>query len=946
MVYMKAKGVSVMLLTETHCLGAVDQCFVTPEGTCRVISTGLEDVHRQGVAFILCGDIPTSITRIRRSEKYPGRILALDVNVSGECCTLTGGYAPALKNDVGDIEAYGEFLLELEGYLGSKTRILLGDMNASIGTRDASSGGVIGDFGFEGRNERGVQMLQWCIRLGLVAANTHCADNDWSWLSPDDKTTKLLDYILVSENMLERLSTGGVYEDGPVLSDHRPVYGAFEWGAPVRRPKTKKHVRRDFQALRDREVNERYKRRCAEQCKGLVKSMDVNVRTEQLNNVVRTAAEEILPTLDTRPHAKYITEHTIVLINERNVLHSQAPRTEWAKKRINYLTRRVRRRLCAEREEYVTAKCDECESASRNHDLRGVFRVINELAGKSKSTGGSSVGSAQWVDHFKNLFTELTVDVEEGIFQRLSNVADSALAEKLRMLVDDGPPTKAELLFEMSRLSKRKASKDDLVVELFQEAGEECLDLIHGICGMIFEEGEWPSDWVESELLALYKGKGLLSDPNKYRGISLVAHASKIVCAVLRRRMQPVVDAQVGEYQCGFRPGRGTDDATLVYHMVSERIRDARGELHTAFIDFSKAFDSVNWELLFHILTIAGVPVKLVKVIRALYTQSSFRVRLGGGGVSEAICPTVGVRQGCILSPMFFILFLEFLIRLIPKLPIDKAVVVGRMVMDILGYADDLAFMATDFQALQVRVGQLDEIFGKVGMNVSIEKTEHMEQGARGVHVMRIRGEFLKKTARFPYLGVVQSDDASSEHAIQHRMGVASKVFRRLKSFWGCPMNTRVKGRLYETTIRRILLHGASTWTMRQADYRQLETFEMGCIRTVLKTSKIRRVPSVELRAKLGITTSIVDEVRRGRLRLFGHVSRMDGNRWGRVLLEEHMKGPPIEQRVGRPCVSWITCVKSDLESRNYGLWTGSSLARRDRNLYRKKVVYANRLFV
>lgn len=85
---------------------------------------------------------------------------------------------------------------------------------------------------------------------------------------------------------------------------------------------------------------------------------------------------------------------------------------------------------------------------------------------------------------------------------------------------------------------------------------------------------------------------------------------------------------------------------------------------------------------------------------------------------------------------------------------------------------------------------------------------------------MRIRGEPLKTTSSFPYLGVVQSDDASSMHAMQHRMGKASKAFRSMKSVWECPLNRRVKGRLYETTIRKIVLHGASTWTMRQADYR------------------------------------------------------------------------------------------------------------------------------
>ena len=196
---------------------------------------------------------------------------------------------------------------------------------------------------------------------------------------------------------------------------------------------------------------------------------------------------------------------------------------------------------------------------------------------------------------------------------------------------------------------------------------------------------------------------------------------------------------------------------------------------------------------------------------------------------------------------------------------------------------------------------------------------------------------------RFKYLGVMQSVDASSCEAMHHRMGAASMAFRQLKSFWGCSMDKRIKGRLFVATVRSVLLHGASTWTMHAHDYRLLETFEMSCVRQVLKISKLRRIPSAALRGMLGITTSIADEVQRERLRLFGHVSRMDSHRWGRILVEDGVNGSS-NGAVGRPSKTGLQCVQSDVRGRmkstEFGLRQAADLARRSRNRFRNELVF------
>ena len=218
---------------------------------------------------------------------------------------------------------------------------------------------------------------------------------------------------------------------------------------------------RDVRALRDPEVAKRYVQRYDELRADMGNSNDVNVCTERLHCAVRTAAEEILPILDMRPHAKYITQQTVELIEKRAEVMNQLPRTEWGRGRLNYLAREIRRRLQAERDRFVEQMCGELEGAAHVNNLKLVFQVMNRLAGTFKPSSDSAITSDKWVEHFRTLFTTLAVETEDGLFQKLSGVADPVLAERLRALIPDGPPTLEELRLELRKLSKGKASKDD-----------------------------------------------------------------------------------------------------------------------------------------------------------------------------------------------------------------------------------------------------------------------------------------------------------------------------------------------------------------------------------------------------------------------------------------------------------------------------------------------------
>ena len=184
---------------------------------------------------------------------------------------------------------------------------------------------------------------------------------------------------------------------------------------------------------------------------------------------------------------------------------------------------------------------------------------------------------------------------------------------------------------------------------------------------------------------------------------------------------------------------------------------------------------------------------------------------------------------------------------------------------------------------------------------------------------------------------MLHAETNSSSETIEHRMGKASKAYWQLKQVWRAPLSLRVKGQMYTSLVRSILLYGAGTWTTTNADLRQLETFEMSRIRDILRISRTRHISSIKLWAKLGIDVSIGEEVRRARLRSFGHVMQMDEGRTAKVVVEESFEG--FSSGRGTPTKTWIQCVKEDIGTRGYGLYSAKRRAIKNETAYHKRVV-------
>ena len=129
---------------------------------------------------------------------------------------------------------------------------------------------------------------------------------------------------------------------------------------------------------------------------------------------------------------------------------------------------------------------------------------------------------------------------------------------------------------------------------------------------------------------------------------------AKILEQSIRYKVEPLLSKSLS----GFRKGRECTDEIFALRQLSEKAIEYNKELDVAFIDQEKAFDRVNRSKLWRVLEEYSVNGQLLDNIRVLYEKSESAVRTTVG-MTNWFPVTAGVRQGCVLSPLLFIIYMD-----------------------------------------------------------------------------------------------------------------------------------------------------------------------------------------------------------------------------------------------------------------------------------------------
>ena len=180
----------------------------------------------------------------------------------------------------------------------------------------------------------------------------------------------------------------------------------------------------------------------------------------------------------------------------------------------------------------------------------------------------------------------------------------------------------------------------------------------------ILQSGDITPEWLTGMIVPIYKS-GPKLDTSNYRGITLISCLGKLFLSILNTRLHIFAKTQniLSESQLGFVPGNRTSDAHIIIHNLVRKVcHKNNGKIFSCFVDFQKAFDSIPRDVLLKKLNNYGITGKFFNVLRIIYTSDKACIKLNNSR-SAFFDLNLGVRQGCILSPLLFNIFLSDLTK-------------------------------------------------------------------------------------------------------------------------------------------------------------------------------------------------------------------------------------------------------------------------------------------
>ena len=130
-------------------------------------------------------------------------------------------------------------------------------------------------------------------------------------------------------------------------------------------------------------------------------------------------------------------------------------------------------------------------------------------------------------------------------------------------------------------------------LQLFQILKDDAVKVLHSVCQQIWKTQQWPQDWKRSVFIPIPK-KGNAKECLNYCTIEIIVHATKVKLKVLQARLQLYVNHEFPDVQAGFRKVTGNRDKIVNICWIIEKASEFQKGINFCFIDYVKAFDSVD----------------------------------------------------------------------------------------------------------------------------------------------------------------------------------------------------------------------------------------------------------------------------------------------------------------------------------------------------------------
>lgn len=363
--------------------------------------------------------------------------------------------------------------------------------------------------------------------------------------------------------------------------------------------------------------------------------------------------------------------------------------------------------------------------AAKVREVRNAIREINRLDGSVVDNQEDIKKEA--VEHFYNFLTHIPADYRGVNVAELKSLLNYDCSEEDRSMLLREVTAEEVKKVVFSMATEKSPGPDGYTSEFFKASwGITGGDFVTAVKSF-FDTGFLPKE-INSTILALIPKKNDAIYMKDYRPISCCNVIYKVISKLLANRMKIIIPLFISLNQSAFVKDRLLmENVLLASELDKSYHKDSVSERCAVKIDVSKVFDSVQWTFLLYVLEALNFTEKFILWIRKCIELASFSVQVNGE-LAGYFNSKRGLRQGCSLSPYFFVICMQVLTKLLDKAAVEKRIGYHPYCKELglthICFADDvLVFSDGKKRSIEGILAVFQEFATISGVSISLEKS-------------------------------------------------------------------------------------------------------------------------------------------------------------------------------------------------------------------------------
>ena len=535
--------------------------------------------------------------------------------------------------------------------------------------------------------------------------------------------------------------------------------------------------------------------------------------------------------------------------------------------------KKVFRKLIREKKRsYARGVFDNMKQFNSQNESKKFWNSLRKLNKEREMDYVSCISQSSWIEHFKKVRRTHTDPIYPPDFEESGPLDYLISLEELK---------NAEGV-----LKNGKASGIDLIsYEMLKCIIAYNPNILLKVFNSVLQHNLTVPDWFVSIIAPIHK-KGPKMDPNNYRGISLISCLYKLLTAILQKRLEKYCKENniLPENALGFVSGNRTSDAHLILHYITQNYCHKNNKhIYSCFVDFSKAFDCIPRDVLFQRLIEKGITGKVFNLIKNIYMHEKCQIKIGGM-LSDPFDANQGVRQGCILSPILFNIFISDLPNILNGAENDPVKIGILKTLSCILWADDLVMLSETKEGLTKMINKLSAFASENGLKINADKTKCMVFNKTGRHIrctIPCGDMMINSTREYKYLGFLVTPSGEVNTGIRDLKSRALYALVQLRKKMGDHFreNIGMSYYLFDTLIKPIILYCSDFWGI-------LRIIKKDPSELLRKDSIIELVQMKFLKQLLGVqsqTSRIGVLLETGRVPLMAYALKHCIKNWNRI---------------------------------------------------------------